>query len=58
VKYADGQQGVAQDDRRQDQPADRKRARQSQEEGPAAYAPDGYVAGGTPECVCGTVRPV
>jgi hypothetical protein len=33
------QQGVARDDRGQDQPADKRRAQQSQMEGPAAYAP-------------------
>ena len=33
------QQGIARDERGQDQPADKKRAQQSQEEGPAAYAP-------------------
>jgi hypothetical protein len=33
------QQGVASDDRGQDQPADKRRAQQSQTEGPAAYAP-------------------
>jgi hypothetical protein len=32
-------QGVARDDRGQDQPADKRRAQQSQMEGPAAYAP-------------------
>jgi hypothetical protein len=33
------QQGIARDDRGQDQPADKRRAEQSQKEGPAAYAP-------------------
>lgn len=33
------EQGVARDDRGQDQPADKRRAQQSQMEGPAAYAP-------------------
>ena len=33
------QQGIARDDRGQDQPADKRRAQQSQMEGPAAYAP-------------------
>ena len=32
-------QGVVSDDRGQTQPADKKRAQQSQMEGPAAYAP-------------------
>ena len=35
IKYADGQG----DPRGQDQSADKKRAQQSQKEGPAAYAP-------------------
>jgi hypothetical protein len=38
VKYADGQE-IAGDQRGQDQSADKKRAQESQEEGPAAYAP-------------------
>jgi len=33
------QQGSARDGRGQDQPADKRRAQQSQMEGPAAYAP-------------------
>ena len=33
------QQGIVRDDRGQTQPADKRRAQQSQMEGPAAYAP-------------------
>jgi hypothetical protein len=33
------EQGIARDDRGQDQPADQRQAQQSQKEGPAAYAP-------------------
>ena len=40
IKYAETKsQGVTRDERGQDQPADKKRAQQSAQEGPAAYAP-------------------
>ena len=41
-------QKIGKDDRGQDQPADKKRAQQSAQEGPAAYAPHNEVESAKP----------